>query len=84
MPTPTESTPHSLDGDVYVRIVETIASKEGCDATELPPIHDVIDPTALEQLFRPTGTSERPEGTVAFRYCDYRVTVTAGGRISVE
>lgn len=63
-------------------IVEAVADREGCEATELdPPLYGVIDPDALERLFEP---ADRPEGRVTFPYNGYRVVVTADGDVAVE
>ncbi|WP_343217248.1 HalOD1 output domain-containing protein [Halovivax limisalsi] len=68
-----------------VHIVSEVADREGVDPTELrPPLHDVIDPEALDALFEPTTTSQRArDGSVTFAYCGYEVTVTAAGDISI-
>lgn len=74
-----------MTGEHGVRIVSEVAAREGVDPTELkPPLHDVIDPEALEALFEPTPTSQRSHaGSVSFVYRGYDVTVTASGEISV-
>ncbi|MEY7847598.1 HalOD1 output domain-containing protein [Natrarchaeobius sp. A-rgal3] len=83
MTAPSESIPRS-DGDHHVRIVNTVASKEDCDPIDLPPLYDVIDPSALDSLFRSTPTNRRSQGSLTFRYCGYRVTIDARDEISVE
>ena len=60
-----------------VKIITEIADREGVDPLELqPPLFEVIDPSALESLFRPTA---RKAGTcpesVTFRYREYSVLV---------
>ena len=71
--------------DFGTRIVTEIASLEGVDPTMLePPLHDVIDPEALNALFAPTRRSPRTDsGQVSFTYHGYDVTVTATGSVSV-
>lgn len=55
---------------VGYRILATVAEKEGVDAWDLEtPLYDVIDPDAMEALFRDG------RGTVTFEYLDYVVTV---------
>ncbi|WP_254864078.1 HalOD1 output domain-containing protein [Halovivax gelatinilyticus] len=75
-----------MTGEFGVRIVTEVAEREGVDPTMLrPPLHDVIDPEALEALFAPTPTSDRTAGgSVTFAYCGYDVTVAADGTISVS
>lgn len=71
-------------------VVEAVAEAEGVPPDELTPpayepLHAVVDPTALDALFaaRPEGTN-RPNGTVSFRFCGYDVTVDRDGRVTLE
>ncbi|MFC6769640.1 HalOD1 output domain-containing protein [Natrinema soli] len=71
-------------------VIETVAEAEGVRPTELAPpqyesLHAIVDPTALDALFadRPNGTN-RPHGTVSFRFCDYHVTVDRDGTVTLE
>ncbi|WP_254764849.1 HalOD1 output domain-containing protein [Natrinema marinum] len=63
-------------------VIEAVAKEMNIHPTELPEkLYDVIDPGSLDSLFankNPTG------GTVTFTYCDYTVTVTANGDVSLE
>ena len=74
-----------MEDDFGTRIVTEIASREGVDPTMLePPLHDVIDPEALNALFAPTRRSPRTDsGRVSFTYNGYDVTVTATGSVSI-
>lgn len=55
---------------VSSRILAAVAEKEGVDEVELEtPMYEVIDPDALESLFRDT------RGTVIFEYLEYEVKV---------
>lgn len=70
---------------VSIRVVEAVAEREGIDPLELsPPLHDAIDPTALDALFESTGSGPRTAGTVSFTYRGYRVHVESDGRITLE
>lgn len=64
-------------------VVEAIAANSELDALEIAdefgPLYDVIDPSALDSLFRPTGTADRSVGCVTFEYAGYRVTVDHTG-----
>lgn len=71
-------------------VIETVAEAEGVQPAELAPpqyesLHAIVDPTALDALFadRPNGTN-RPDGTVSFRFCDYRVTVDRNGTVTLD
>jgi hypothetical protein len=56
--------------DVTSAVVSALAAAENVRADELtPPLYDVIDPEALENLFRNTS------GRVTFEYDEYHVTV---------
>ncbi|MFC5973117.1 HalOD1 output domain-containing protein [Halomarina salina] len=50
-----------------------------------PPVYDVVDPDALNDLFapRPDGTP-RVEGTISFAYRDYEFVVDSDGEVLVE
>ncbi|WP_338036885.1 HalOD1 output domain-containing protein [Natronorubrum sulfidifaciens] len=61
-----------------VAIVMAVAEREGITPEELRPLHDVVDPDALDAL---CTTSEI---SVAFPYEGYVVTVTADEPIHLE
>ncbi|WP_252699659.1 HalOD1 output domain-containing protein [Natronosalvus vescus] len=66
-------------------VVEAVAEAEGVDPLELsPPLYDVIDPDALDQVFAPTSMESRMEGEVTFSYNGYEVTVCGDGYVTVE
>lgn len=70
----------SDDPPVSVRIVETIADREGTDPASLDPVlYDVLDPDALDSLFDGVGTS----GRIEFTYLGYDVAVDADGTVTV-
>lgn len=74
-----------MKGEFGVRIATEIAEREGVDPAELtPPLHQVVDPEALDVLFEPTATTDRScDGRVTFTYLGYEVTVTDDGEIDV-
>ena len=57
-------------------VVEAVAQQSGVDATELPPLHDVVDPDALDALFRSTGRNPERDVQVSFDYDRYTVTIS--------
>lgn len=74
-PTPTED---SLSHEV----IEAVAEERGTEPEDLPEtLNDVVDPDALDALF--AGQNSR-SGMVTFRFCEYTVTVTADGDVSLE
>lgn len=68
------------DQPVSVRLIETVAEREGTDPVALDPVlYDVLDPDALDSLFDGPGAAGRLE----FTYLGYDVVVGADGEISV-
>lgn len=68
-------------GSLTLAIVGEVADLEGADPLDLePPLHEIVDPDALEALFADSidGTV-REDVAVEFHYCGYRVLVDAGG-----
>ena len=63
-----------------VRVVEAIADARETDAVDLrPPLYDVIDPNALDQLCRDGGPV-----SIEFEYQGHAVTVSSDGTVSVD
>jgi len=77
-------------GKPSLRVVEAVAEAEDVPPAELrPPLHTVIDPTALDRLFRPpTPKGAEAEANqlpcASFPYCGYTITVRADGQITLE
>lgn len=70
---------------VPVEVVEEVASAEGVNPDELPPLGGTLDADALDRFVasldaRKTATSE----AVTFRYAGYRVAVSPDGDVSVS
>ncbi|MFC4245607.1 HalOD1 output domain-containing protein [Natribaculum luteum] len=72
-------------------VVEAVAAASGRsifatdeDAEPLPPLYDVIDPDALNSLFKPGRESEQIDGCVSFTYCNHRVVVESSGSVLVS
>ena len=59
------------------KIIQQIARREGVAPLELTPLHEVVNPEALDQLFQPAGSAARMSGAVTFEYHGYEVTVHA-------
>jgi len=72
-------------GAVTQKVVERVAEAEGVAPEELtPPLYDVVDPDALERLFRSTDTADRMNGKVVFPYNGYDVHVAGDGHVALE
>lgn len=63
-------------------ILTAVASHEGVEKTDLPPLQDSIDVESLERMFDDLGDGQ--PGEVTFYYNGYRVTVYGDGQITVE
>lgn len=68
-----------------VAVIEAIAATTGVDPMDVPPLYEVVDPDALDDLFAPMydGTP-RLDGEVGFTLGGCQVTVSGNGRIVVE
>ena len=69
----------TMDGSVSEAVLSAVADREGVGPEELgTPLYDVIDPEALDNLFR------NGSGRVTFEYMNYVVTVDNRGTVRVE
>jgi hypothetical protein len=65
-------------------IVLAVADAVETDPLDLDPLHDSVDPDALDQLFSPAADeADSVRGRVEFRYADCDVAVYADGRVVV-
>jgi hypothetical protein len=68
-----------------IRVVREVAAREGVDPTDLePPLHEVVDPDALDALFRPRDDASEHATTVEFTYRGHRVRVHGPGTVDVN
>ena len=65
------------------KVITEVARRTDVPPTDLPPLHGVINPDALDALFQSTPTAGRMDGTISFEYSDYEVTVHADGYVDV-
>lgn len=63
-------------------IIQAVASREGVDTTDLPPLHDAVEPELLETLRPPLD--DGPGQHLAFQYLGYRITVRSDGAIILD
>ncbi|WP_323676136.1 HalOD1 output domain-containing protein [Halorubellus sp. PRR65] len=61
-------------------IVTAVADATGQSHTELPPLLDTIDPDAVVAFV----DSAADDATLAFEYCDHRVTVGGNGAVETK
>ena len=72
--------PDRTTDSISLHVVEALAATADTDPLDLePPLYDVIDPEALDRLFRP-GNGCR----VTFTYDGHAVDVRADGTVTVD
>lgn len=64
-------------------VVETVAERTGRSVSDLPPIYDVIDGDALNQLLAAARENDATV-TVQFTYAGFRVLVTESGAVRLS
>ncbi len=63
-------------------VVLAVADAVDADPLTLEPLHDCVDPDALDQLFRSADDhADSVRGRVEFRYADCDIAVHASGRV---
>lgn len=68
-------------GTVSEQLLAAIAEREGVDLLDFDSrLYDVIDPDALDRLFRSSGMN----GQIKFTYLGYEVAVFSDGRIALN
>lgn len=75
-------TTESLSG----KVLDTVAACKNTEPIELePPLYEVIDPDALDNLFTPKRDGRvRMGGEVRFTYCGHEIRVTSNGEVRAE
>lgn len=64
-----------------LRVIDALAAVTDTDPLELPPLYEVIDPEALDALFRPDSGVE---GTVQFTFGPHEITVRSDGTVAID
>jgi hypothetical protein len=65
-------------------VLHAIADELDADLLDLEPLHDAVDPDALESIFDDTSSATRNEGRVTFESNGCAVTVGADGTVTVQ
>jgi len=65
------------------KVIADVAEREDVSPMDLTPLHEIVDPDALDTLFQPTPNAARMDGDVSFQYCGYRVTAHADGHVEL-
>jgi len=70
---------------VSTSVVLAVAAATDQEPLEVSPLHEVLDPGALDSLFDPVGRENGTgTGTLSFHHEHCLVTVDADGKITVE
>jgi hypothetical protein len=68
-----------------VAVVLLVAGITGTRPTQLDPLHDDVDPNALDLLLaRPASNTQRGDVQVTFTYLSFEVTVYSYGSIELR
>lgn len=84
--TETFSVNHDWERDepISTVVVKMVSSLEDVPPTALDPLHDYVDPDALDRLVAPKRDGQQRTGAyAAFRFEGYDVTVSGDGQISL-
>lgn len=66
-------------------VVETVLEAQGAETSDLDPLHDTLDPDALDAIIRGPGPGYGPpETSVSFVFAGRRVTIHRTGEVVVE
>lgn len=75
----------ALDIPLSEKVVDTVAKREEVSPVDLDPLYDVIDPEALDSLFR--NSEDGPadsERRIVFQYSGYHVSVSGSREVRIE
>lgn len=65
-------------------VISAVSAVADARPVDLPPLYDVVDPEALDELFPYGDADVQPtEGSVRFSYAGFVVSVRASGEVSV-
>lgn len=70
------------DTELSIAAIEAVAAVSGRDPTEIEPLHESLDPDALDALFQ-SGRETTVDGTVSFSFADHRIVAHGDGELVV-
>lgn len=83
--TPAAEAERSADESVTEAVISTVADVTDSDPTSMTPLYDVVDPEALDKLFRTDGLgTDRTPSRIEFAYGGCDVAVTGDGVVRVS
>jgi hypothetical protein len=88
MASPNDTSSPAGEGRPTQAIIAAIARHEGVDVTEIEPpayepLYSVVNPEALDTLFRTPSDADGVDAYVSLEYAGYDVTVYSDGRVDV-
>ena len=72
------------EGSISYALVQKVAAEKDVDPEVLDPLHDVIDPDALESMFDDADGSKLRDGYVTFNYEGLTVRIDQDRTISIR
>ena len=73
------------DESISEAVILAVSDFEGRDPSSLRPLSDVLDPDALDAIFRPQAADvPRTGGSLSFIYSNSRVTVQNGEYFTLQ
>lgn len=67
-----------------VAVVDAVAATTGRTTTDLPSLHDALDPDALDDFLTARGDAPYAHRSVSFTYAGVEVAVESDGSIEVH
>lgn len=71
------------NGQVSDTVVTAVAEAKGVDPLDLEPLYNVVDPDALNAMYRPSGSAPSTDVEVSFSMAGCEVVVHADGEVVV-
>lgn len=71
------------EGEISQTVIRSVAEAKGVDPLDLEPLYSVIDPDALNKLFRPSLGAPNPSLTLQFSMAGCDVEIRGDGEVIV-
>lgn len=85
----TDTKPETIKNDGYderisEKVITGVAEAKGVDPLDLDPLYDVIDPDALNSMFRPSDGSPSASMELRFSMSGCQVVIRREGEVTVN